>query len=70
MSPAVMSISSDIMGGAPVFPGTRVPVKTLLIHIEAGETIDEFLIGYPSVTREHVVEFLERAVALAIQEAA
>lgn len=58
------------MGGVPVFPGTRVPVKTLLVYIEAGDTIDEFLIGYPSVTREHVVALLERAVALAVQEAA
>ena len=70
MNTAVVSISSGIMGGTPVFPGTRVPVKTLLVYIEAGDTIDEFLIGYPSVTREHVVAFLERAVALAVQEAA
>jgi uncharacterized protein (DUF433 family) len=70
MSTTAVSISSDIMGGDPVFPGTRVPVKTLLIYIEAGDTIDEFLIGYPSVTREHVVAFLERAAALAVQEAA
>jgi uncharacterized protein (DUF433 family) len=42
----------------------------LTINIEAGDTIDEFLIGYPSVTREHVVAFLERAVALAVKEAA
>jgi uncharacterized protein (DUF433 family) len=70
MSTAFVSISSDIMGGSPVFPGTRVPVEALLVNIEAGGTIDEFLIGYPSVTREHVVAFLKRAVILAIQEAA
>ncbi len=46
------------MGGTPVFPGTRVPVQTLLDYIEAGDTIDDFLLGFPSVTREHVVAFL------------
>jgi uncharacterized protein (DUF433 family) len=69
MNTAVVSISSDIMGGTPVFPGTRVPVQTLLVYIEAGDTIDEFLIGFPSVTRKHVVAFLKRAVTLAVQEA-
>jgi uncharacterized protein (DUF433 family) len=69
MSTAVVSTSPDIMGGTPVFPGTRVPVQTLLVYIEAGDTIDEFLIGFPSVTREHVVAFLKRAVTLAVQEA-
>lgn len=49
------------MGGAPVFAGTRVPVQTLLDYLEAGESIDEFLVGFPSVRREQVVTFLEQA---------
>jgi uncharacterized protein (DUF433 family) len=49
------------MGGAPVFTGTRVPVQTLLDYLEAGETIDEFLVGFPSVKREQVIAFLEDA---------
>ncbi len=49
------------MGGAPVFAGTRVPVQTLLDYLEAGDTIDEFLAGFPSVKREQVVAFLEQA---------
>ena len=49
------------MGGAPVFCGTRVPVQTLLDYLEAGESIDQFLEGFPSVTREQVVTFLEQA---------
>jgi uncharacterized protein (DUF433 family) len=49
------------MGGAPVFTGTRVPVQTLLDYLEAGDTIDEFLAGFPSVKREQVVAFLEQA---------
>jgi uncharacterized protein (DUF433 family) len=43
------------MGGAAVFHGTRVPVQTLLDYLKAGESIDDFLEGFPSVTREHVI---------------
>jgi uncharacterized protein (DUF433 family) len=49
------------MGGTPVFCGTRVPVQTLLDYLEAGDSIDEFLAGFPSVTREQVIEFLQAA---------
>ncbi len=61
MKQPVVSRSPDIMGGTPVFTGTRVPVQTLLDYLEAGETIDEFLAGFPSVKREQVVAFLEQA---------
>ncbi len=57
----VVSRSQDVMGGAPVFCGTRVPVQTLLDYLEAGDTIGEFLEGFPSVTREQVIAFLEQA---------
>jgi uncharacterized protein (DUF433 family) len=49
------------MGGAPVFRDTRVPIQTLLDYLEAGESIDEFLQGFPTVTREQVIAFLEDA---------
>jgi uncharacterized protein (DUF433 family) len=49
------------MGGTAVFYGTRVPVQTLLDYTEAGDTIDDFLEGFPSVTREQVIAFLEEA---------
>ena len=49
------------MGGTPVFSGTRVPVQTLLDYLEAGESIDAFLEGFPSVSREQVITFLEQA---------
>jgi uncharacterized protein (DUF433 family) len=49
------------MGGTPVFAGTRVPVQTLLDYLEAGDSIDEFLAGFPSVSREQVIAFLEDA---------
>ena len=61
METSVISCGADVMGGTPVFAGTRVPVQTLLDYLEAGESIDDFLAGFPSVTREHVVSFLEQA---------
>jgi uncharacterized protein (DUF433 family) len=57
----VISCDPDVMGGTPVFAGTRVPVQTLLDYLEAGDSIDEFLDGFPSVSREQVIEFLEQA---------
>jgi uncharacterized protein (DUF433 family) len=51
----------EIMGGTPVFQGTRVPVQTLLDYLEGGDTLDEFLDGFPSVSREQAVSFLEMA---------
>jgi uncharacterized protein (DUF433 family) len=61
MRQAVISRDPEVMGGAPVFPGTRVPVQTLLDCLKAGETIDDFLEGFPSVTRGQVIAFLEEA---------
>ena len=61
MRTPIICRSPDVMGGTPVFCGTRVPVQTLLDYLEAGESIDEFLAGFPSVTREQVVGFLEAA---------
>lgn len=61
MEISVISCSRDVMGGTPVFAGTRVPVQTLLDYLEGGESIDEFLAGFPSVSREQVVSFLEQA---------
>ncbi len=58
----VISTTQAVMGGTPVFPGTRVPVQTLLDYIEASDTIDEFLCGFPTVTRNHVVAFLKRGL--------
>jgi uncharacterized protein (DUF433 family) len=58
--PAIAS-SPEVMGGAVVFTNTRVPVETLFDYLEAGETIDEFLEGFPTVSREQVIAFLEEA---------
>lgn len=61
MGSLVVSCDPEVMGGTPVFSGTRVPIQTLLDYLEAGDSIDEFLAGFPSVTREQVVGFLEQA---------
>ena len=61
MGKPVISCSPEVMGGTPVFSGTRVPVQTLLDYLESGESIDDFLAGFPSVNREQVIEFLEQA---------
>ncbi len=58
------------MGGTAVFAGTRVPVQTLLDYIEAGDTIHDFLEGFPSVRQEQVVGFLQEAKERLIAQAA
>ena len=49
------------MGGTPVFAGTRVPVQTLMDYLKGGESIDDFLEGFPTVNRQQVVTLLEEA---------
>jgi uncharacterized protein (DUF433 family) len=56
-----ISSNPDVLGGTPVFAGTRVPVQTLLDYLEAGESINDFLEGFPSVARQLVIAFLEMA---------
>jgi uncharacterized protein (DUF433 family) len=69
MKRPTVSRSPDVMGGAFVFHGTRVPVQTLLDYLKAGESIDDFLEGFPSVTPDHVVAFLKEAKNRAIEAA-
>lgn len=59
----LITTSPEVLGGTPVFAGTRVPVQTLIEYLEGGETIDDFLEGFPTVTREQVIVFLEEAKA-------
>lgn len=51
----------EIMHGTPVFRGTRVPVQTLFDYLEGGETLEDFLAGFPTVTREFAIQALEEA---------
>ncbi len=56
-------VDPEILGGKPVFKGTRVPIKTLFDYLERGYTLDEFLECFPSVSKEFVVKVLERSEA-------
>jgi uncharacterized protein (DUF433 family) len=62
-TPTVIHSDPGILGGTPVFVGTRVPAKTLFDYLEGGETLDEFLQQFPSVTRAQAVAALEQAQA-------
>lgn len=57
----VISINPEVLSGTPCFSGTRVPVQNLLDYLEDGDTIDAFLLDFPSVKREQAVRFLQLA---------
>ena len=56
----IISRDPEVMGGTPVFAGTRVPVQALIDHLVAGRSIDEFREGFPRVEREQIIELLRR----------
>ena len=57
----VVHSDPQILGGTPVFVGTRVPIRTLIDHLEAGDTIEDFLRSFPSVSRDQAVAALKMA---------
>jgi uncharacterized protein (DUF433 family) len=59
--PQVVHSDPEILGGTPVFVGTRVPLKSLYDYLEAGDSLDQFLDSFPSVSREQAVAALELA---------
>lgn len=61
MKKKVVSVDPEVMGGTPCFAGTRVPVQTLLDYLESGDSIDDFLDGFPTVKRSQVIAILEEA---------
>ena len=61
ITPAVVHSDPEILGGTPVFIGTRVPVKSLYDYLEAGDSLHEFLESFPSVTKEQAIATLELA---------
>lgn len=69
MAQPIVTSSPDILSGTPVFTGTRVPVQALIDYLEGGETIDDFLVGFPTVERTQVVAFLGEAAARMIARA-
>lgn len=61
MKEPIITAAPDVMGGTPVFAGTRVPVQTLVDYLKGGDSIDDFLEGFPSVSKEQIVAFLDEA---------
>ena len=66
----IVSSNPDVMGGTPVWAGTRVPVQTLIDYLEAGDSIEDFLKGFPTVKKSQVISFLEEAKKRMITKAA
>ena len=63
MADKIIDRRVDILGGTPVFSGTRVPVRILIEYLEAGDRLDDFLDSFPTVSRSQAIEVLERAKA-------
>jgi uncharacterized protein (DUF433 family) len=59
MKTDVITVDQEILGGTPVFKGTRVPIETLFDHLESGIAIDDFLDDFPTVTKEQVIQVLK-----------
>jgi len=68
-STPILHSDPEIMGGTPVFFGTRVPIKTLLDYLEAGDSLDVFLEDFPSVNREQAIALLELAKEMLLTHA-
>jgi uncharacterized protein (DUF433 family) len=58
----IITVNPRVMSGTPVFAGTRVPVESLIAHIKAGDTLEDFLEGFPGIRREQAEAFLELAL--------
>ena len=69
MSSRFVTVDHEVHSGTPVFAGTRVPIKTLFDHLEAGDSLEVFLDDFPSVTRELAVAVLEEARAALVPDA-
>lgn len=69
MTNQVIQSNPEILGGTPVFSGTRVPVQNLIDYLEAGETLDTFLDAFPSVSREQAIAVLELAREVLVSRA-
>jgi uncharacterized protein (DUF433 family) len=65
----LITTSPERLSGTPVFVGTRVPVQTLIDYLAGGDTLDEFLIDFPSVSREHAIAVLELAKSVLLAQA-
>lgn len=66
----LITSSAERLGGTPVFAETRVPVQALLDYLEGGDSLDDFLMDFPSVTREHAIAVLEAAKSALLAQTA
>ncbi|MGA9641046.1 MAG: DUF433 domain-containing protein [Terriglobales bacterium] len=64
----IITRDPDVLGGAPVFRGTRVPFQTLLDYLEGGQTLDDFLDDFPTVSRNFAISALEHAKLLVVNQ--
>ena len=64
MTDKLINKDPEILGGTPVFSGTRVPIRILIEYLEAGDRLDDFLESYPTVSRHQAIEVLKRAKAV------
>ena len=69
MADKLIEMNPNILRGTPVFLGTRVPVRILMEHLEAGDRLDDFLDDYPTVSREQALELLGRARTMLVGDA-
>ena len=65
----LITTSPDRLSGTPVFAGTRVPVQTLVDYLEGGDSLDDFLADFPSVSREHAISLLELSKSVLLANA-
>ena len=70
MNNGVIEIDPEKVSGTPVFAGTRVPIQNLFDYLEGGDTLEDFLEGFPPVTREQAIQVLEMAEASLLKEVA
>ena len=66
---SVINVDPEIMGGEPVFMGTRVPIEMLWVYLKANSPLNEFLLDYPSITREQCLAVLESALEKVLADA-
>ena len=64
MTDTLIDRNPEILGGTPVFSGTRVPVRILIEHLEAGDRLEDFLTDFPSVSQDQAIALLERAMTM------
>ena len=70
MTDTLIDRDPEILGGTPVFAGTRVPVRILMEHLDAGDRLDDFLVDYPTVSRHQAGALLERTTTMLVSDGA